>query len=83
MNSLAYRKSFLVALVVLGLTTSSFSDAAAAVKENENLSERDREDFTYWRGLVEDLSSVQTGAPTAAPISKYSVICLFVLYVLK
>jgi hypothetical protein len=82
MNSLAYRKGLLFAFVVLGVASTLSDAAAAVVKENENLSRRDLEDLTYWRGLVEDLSSVQTGAPTTAPISKCSVV-LCVVLVLK
>jgi hypothetical protein len=82
MNSLAYRKGLVFALVVLGVASSLSDASATVVKENENLSRRDLEDLTYWRGLVEDLSSVQTGAPTTAPISKCSVE-LYVVLVLK
>jgi hypothetical protein len=74
MNSSACRKGFLFALLLFRVISSE-AVTTAVEKEHESLSERDREDFAYWRGLVEDLSSVEPVVPSGAPTSK-----LFVVY---
>jgi hypothetical protein len=50
------------ALSLVGALVSG-TVAAAAVGEKDHLAQRDREDFSFWRGLQEDVTSLPP-APT-------------------
>jgi hypothetical protein len=38
------------------------------LEKNNHVSERDNEDFAYWRNLIDTVDSMATNAPTKSPI---------------